>query len=860
MGESNAIRTGNSTQRRVEHREEKNKAANFELCVYRISALNGSSILYRAFPFAFASPALLVLVAVSLFFAFTSFAAKSPANMASPKIAPGKPEVFQLEPRGIQRGLSTKIKLIGTNLIGLTELKLEDSGLKGELLEAPPATTNEAWIQVIAATNLLRGPYELSVKNTNSESSKLKLYVDDLPQAFEVQTNQPHGAKSVLKLPVSFWGVLNPPGDSDEIEFEARAGQSLILDLAAKSLGSKANCMLSLFDQNGVFLASNNGLDGGDPLLDFKIPATGRYRVRIGERMQGGSKDHFYRLSLGTFAVVAGCFPLGVPANKASEVELIGFNLPPGTKTTVKAGGSGEMEVPVDPEKVRARGKLKVIVNEGPELVEAEPNDLPELAMKIAVPSAINGRIWSGDGPSPTSSAIPRLTGTSRPRPDVDFFQFQAKANQPLILETDAARRGSPIDTKLEILHPDGRPVERLLLQAVRDSHITFRGIDSNTDDLRVENWQEMELNQFLYMQGEVCKIFRMPQGPDSGFQLYSNQGKRREYWDTSPIAHALDEPAYIVEPHSSGSKLVANGLPAFPLYYANDDDGERKLGTDSRLLFTAPSDGPYLVRVSDTRGHSGDRFAYRLIVRPAKPDFKVTLKGADPTINAGGGKEFSVSVDRIDGFDSDINVEVTGLPPGFSALTPVVVQAGHLEAKGTLTAALDAPPPNETNASINKITASAMVEGQLVTKEINNLGKIKLAEKPKLFVALEPYDEKATNFVERSITDKPLEITIAPGQSVPAWLKIKRNGHEDLVTFSVEGLPHGVIVDNIGLNGVLIPKGQDERQIFLTAAKWVPEIDRLCFAQAKQADNQTSLPVLIHIRKGAVQASSDSR
>ena len=127
------------------------------------------------------------------------------------------------------------------------------------------------------------------------------------------------------------------------------------------------------------------------------------------------------------------------------------------------------------------------------------------------------------------------------------------------------------------------------------------------------------------------------------------------------------------------------------------------------------------------------------------------------------------------------------------------------------------------------------------------------MGEKPKLFVALEPYDPAATNFVERSVTDEPLEITIAPGQSVPAWLKIKRNGHDDLVTFSVEGLPHGVIVDNIGLNGVLIPKEEDHRRIFLTAAKWVPEIDRLCFAEAKQADNPTSLPVLIHVRKGTV-------
>jgi hypothetical protein len=256
-----------------------------------------------------------------------------------------------------------------------------------------------------------------------------------------------------------------------------------------------------------------------------------------------------------------------------------------------------------------------------------------------------------------------------------------------------------------------------------------------------------------------------------------------------------------------------------------------------------------------DTRGHGDERFAYRLIVREAKPDFKVTLNGASPVINAGSGKEFSVSADRIDGFDEDIKVDVTNLPTGFSIASPIVIQAGHLEAKGTINAALDAPNPNPTNAIATKVTASAMVGRYEVVKEVNNLGKVQVGEKPKLFVALEPYDEKATNFVERSISDPPLEITVVPGQSVPAWLKVKRNGHDDLITFSVEGLPHGVIVDNIGLNGVLIPKGEDSRQIFLTTAKWVPDVDRFCFAKAAQADNQTSLPVLLHVRRATTQA-----
>jgi hypothetical protein len=783
----------------------------------------------------------LILFSVVVFVAPSLFAAtKKPAKMApAPKVPPGKPEIFTLEPRGIQRGAPARIKLIGTNLIGLTELKLHNPQLKGELLNEPEATTNEVWVTITAATNLARGPYEISVKNTNSESSKLKLYIDDLPQAYEsgvkATSNTP-----VVQLPVSSWGVLDPPGDSDNVLFQARQGDSLVFDLAAADIGSKANAALTLFDEKGALLASNNGFDGGDPLLNFQIPATGRYRVRISERTDAGSKDHFYRLSIGSFPVVFGCFPLGIPANTESDIELLGFNLPTNTSVHVKSGTNAEIDVPVDSEKFRSRRALKVVVNDTPELVEVEPNDSPAQAMKIPVPSVVDGRIWSANQSSLA---------------DVDLYEFEARSGQTLVIETDAARRRSPIDTKIEILHPDGKPVEQILLQAVRDSHVTFKPIDSVTDDLRVENWQEMELNQFMYLQGEVCKIFRMPQGPDSGFQFYSAGGKRRDYFGTSGVAHALDEPAYIVQPRESSTKLEPNGLPVFTLYYANDDDSDRKLGTDSKLLFKPPTDGKYLVKVTDTRGHSGERFAYRLIVREARPEFKVTLSGANPVVNAGSGKEFSVSAERIDGFDEDIKVDITGLPAGFNVSTPVVIQAGHLEAKGTISAAMDAPKPNETNAAMTKVTASAKVNSQQVVKEVNNLGKIQLGEKPKLFVALEPYDDKATNFVERSISDAPLEITLVPGQSIPAWLKVKRNGHDDVITFTVEGMPHGVIVDNIGLNGVLIPKGEDSRQIFLTTAKWVPDVDRFCFAKAAQAENQTSLPVLLRVRKAATQA-----
>src|SRR5207248_1864651 len=133
-------------------------------------------------------------------------------------------------------------------------------------------------------------------------------------------------------------------------------------DVNAKNIGSKAGAALNLFNDKGVLLASNNGFDGGDPLLHFQIPARGRYHIRVTDEMAAGSKEHFYRLSMGSFPEVVGCYPLSVPANQESEVELVGFNLPASHKVKVKAGANGEADVPVNPEQYRSRKAFNVFI------------------------------------------------------------------------------------------------------------------------------------------------------------------------------------------------------------------------------------------------------------------------------------------------------------------------------------------------------------------------------------------------------------------------------------------------------------------------------------------------------------------
>jgi WD40 repeat protein len=474
--------------------------------------------------------------------------------------------------------------------------------------------------------------------------------------------------------------------------------------------------------------------------------------------------------------------------------------------------------------------------------VEVEPNDTLETATLLTIPAQVAGII--------------HVTRSDQPR-DEDLYRFSCRAGQTWMLDVDAARSGSPLDSHVSVLHADGRPVVRMLLQAVRDSYVAFRGGSSLQNGVRLHNWEEMELNQYVYRKGEVNRIFRMPEGPDSDILVYTSAGSRRCYFDTTASAYALGEPCYIVEPQPLGARLVPNGLPVFPIYYENDDDALRTWGTDSRLTFTAPEEGEYLVRVGDARGAEGAELKYTLTLRQPKPDFEVKLHDIDPTVNRGSGKEFRVSLERIDGFDGEVQVQVKGLPPGFAATSPVVIQAGHEEAYGLIHADSSAPEPTAENAKTSQVTATAWIEGQSITKAVNPLGEIKLGPEPKLRVQLAASGQPPS---DAGSAREPLTLVIAPGQTITAELHLERINFADRVSFDARNLPHGVIVDNIGLNGVLIPEGQQHRTVFLTAAKWVPTTERTFFFRSREADGQTTQPVLLCIRPPSASSTGDQR
>ncbi len=250
-------------------------------------------------------------------------------------------------------------------------------------------------------------------------------------------------------------------------------------------------------------------------------------------------------------------------------------------------------------------------------------------------------------------------------------------------------------------------------------------------------------------------------------------------------------------------------------------------------------------------RGFQGPEFRYTLTVREQRPDFKVTLSGTDPAVGAGGAKEFKASVQRIDGFEGPVRVDIAGVPPGFRVTTPLVIEAGQLDALGVIEADAGAAPPQAAASKGSQVTASARLADREVTHAVNNLGAIRLAPAPKLRVTIGPAEGGPRPI---SSGQEPLEFAIEPGQTITLTVKIERHGYNGQVPFGTQGagrnLPFGVIVDNLGLNGLLVLENQAERVFFITADESTPEQVRPFHLTTTAEGGQSSRPVILRVQK----------
>jgi hypothetical protein len=613
------------------------------------------------------------------------------------------------------------------------------------------------------------------------------------PPLVEKEPNDSPRTGQYVKLPATIQGSIGRAGDVDYYRFEAKPGQEIGVEIRP-STQVKLNAVLQLIDAEGRILTeSTNGL------LGFICPKTGIYALGIHEREYGGDPHLKYQLTIGDIPIVTGIFPLGVQRGTEAEIHLEGVHLGR-TRTVhlkVPADAAPEARLPV-PVAKGILGNPSVRVDEFPQVAFASEATIP-------VPGTANGRI---DQPGATQT-----------------WRFQAKKGQRLLLEVYAHRIGSPLDPVIEILDAQGQPLPWVTLRALAKTYTIFRDHDSATTGIRIESWSELAMDDYVLLGNELVRIWELPRNPDDDCRFWGLEGRRRGYFGTTPTFHPMGQPVYKVSIHPPGTTFPPNGLPVVTLYYRNDDGGGA-FGKDSRLVFDPPADGEYQVRIGDARGQGSSRHIYQLTVRPPRPDFRVSFSPTTPSVSKGSAVTIDVNAERLDEYDGPIKVHLENLPPGFSA-PATTIPAGENRTSLALfaepAASLGALTQPRSPTAPLKLVAYAVIDGKQVRREATG-GLPKLND---------PGDIVTTT--EQS------EITVKPGSEVRLTVQVeRRNGFKGRIPLEVKGLPHGVHVLDIGLNGILITPEATTRTISIYAEPWVQEMTHPFVVLARREGKNT--------------------
>jgi hypothetical protein len=762
------------------------------------------------------------------------------------------PSVVKISPAGMKRGSTVTFIIEGRSLSDATGVLFDAPGLSGKLTEitdvpekitapragedleaqVPLGEKQTAKLEIVSSPDTQPGIHRFRVKTPQGTSNMVVFAVGTLPEIKQrEQTAMDLGtAAQEVVLPATLIGAIATNGAKDSYQFDGKAGEDIVFRVQASVLGSKLAAMIVLSDSTGQVLATS-GQDANmrDAELNFKLPQAGRYVVSITDRDLGGGADYFYRMDAGDLPYITDVFPLGIPAGKASQVSIRGVNLGGVDHVSVAAPAKAEGWRTISLEDVggaiRPINEVKLAVGNEPEINEQEPNDTIAQAQTVSLPVTINGHIDGGE----------KRDGT----PDEDYFRFHARKGERLNIDVAAARLGSPLDSLIEVLDGQGNSIPRATIRCLNETTTTLSDRDSRTTDIRLISTASLREEDYVMVGDELNRIDFIPDQPDADTNLKGMGGLRIAYMGTSPDVHAVNTPVYKAQILPPDADFPSNGLPVFHLDWRNDDGGPG-YGADSKLDFVAPADGDYFLHLKDVRAIEGPDFAYRLTMRDEVPDFELQAEPENPNIPRGGSVPVTVSVDSIRGFDGPIEILVDGLPKGVSA-NPATILPGQISTVLVLSAAPDAPL--DTQPAPIKFVGHAVVNGHELIREANKDAE---ADQSMQLASISPSPDV-------KVTTEEKEVALEPGKEVTVTLHVeRRNGFQGRIPCSVENLPPGVRVVNVGLNGVLVTEAQSSRTFTLKAEDWAKPVTQPIYVVGQVESNSptmhASAPVLLKV------------
>jgi hypothetical protein len=112
-------------------------------------------------------------------------------------------------------------------------------------------------------------------------------------------------------------------------------------------------------------------------------------------------------------------------------------------------------------------------------------------------------------------------------------------------------------------------------------------------------------------------------------------------------------------------------------------------------------------------------------------------------------------------------------------------------------------------------------------------------------------------------VTTDASNVVLEPGKDITIKLNVERhNGFKGRVPCTVQNLPLGVRVVNVGLNGVLVTEAQSSRTFTLRAEDWAKPISQPIYVVGEVESNSSTMhpsaPIMVKVTAGKQTASAN--
>lgn len=579
---------------------------------------------------------------------------------AVPSREPTSTHIF---PAGGQRGTVVKVrvggecmppgmafKLTGTGVTGPSILGVEAKPRYEPSIRRPPRDADGAgaamtypreWESSIAISpDAELGPRFWRASGGWGGTRPRPFLVGDLPEFIETEPNsQPEQAERI-SLPVVVNGQIAGERDQDYFVFAARAGEVVVCDVMAARIGSPLDPVIAITDRDGRRQDVREVRVGNDPVVAFRVPQSGDFRLHIANLGFGGGPAYVYRVTLSAQPFAVHAFPPGGRINETREVETYTLTGTDRFRTTKE-----KVTFPATVGPFLFRGRIPLVAGELPEIAETDENHSFKTALELAPPVAVNARFLTPD--------------------KENWFRFTAKKSEAFSIACQPFPAGSAALPVLMIVAADGATLAKASAVDAPDGEILmeWRAPTDGTYRLRLHDLQHG-------VRGGRDFIYRLTvrrSQPDFGLRLdpdYVNvvQGGKTEFdlfvRRTGGFTGPID---LMVAGLPEGVKIEPARIP---------DNQTRVKLTVSAKGDTRPTDA--LVSLRGTAiiggkpverqaavpsfGLEGD--SLHLTVQH-KPMFRITCNEAYQYAPRGSIHPYPITIERLNGFSGPISLQL---------------------------------------------------------------------------------------------------------------------------------------------------------------------------------------------------------